>query len=61
MTDESIPLSAYADIPAQGTPCGRLFKGDLKWISMHITGGCAVSGYRIPHIKSAFPGKNPTV
>ena len=53
MTDESIPLSAYADIP--------LFKGDLKWISMHITGGCAVSGCRIPHIKSAFPGKNPTV
>ena len=27
-TEGYIPLSANADIPAQGTPYGRLFKGD---------------------------------
>ena len=33
LTEGLIPLSAYADIPAQGTPYGRLFKGDYlkKW------------------------------
>ena len=29
LTEGLIPLSAYADIPAQGTPYGRLFKGGL--------------------------------
>ena len=28
-TEGYIPLSANADIPAQGTPYGRLFKGNF--------------------------------